>query len=70
MIDLLEQSMTGGAVRALRKRAAAQREKAALGITPGVEKYPEVLVIASEAAAALRIAADLAAIANEIGGDL
>jgi hypothetical protein len=70
MIDLLEEAMIGGAIRGLRKRSEAQRQKAELGITVGIEKYPDVLIITSEAATALRIAADLAAIADAIGGGL
>jgi hypothetical protein len=68
-IDTLEVAVKTGAIRALRTRSALQREKAALGITIGVEKYPNVRIVTSEAAAALRIASDLDAIANELANE-
>jgi hypothetical protein len=72
MADLdsaFELAVKAGATKALRARASAQREKAATGITNGGEKFPNIRVIASEAAAALRIAADLDAIANELANE-
>ena len=61
-----EDAIIAGAVSALRKRAAVQREKAALGITRAEPPHGDVLIIASEARAALNLANDLEEIADEL----
>ncbi len=65
MTDQLATAIAAGAASALRKRATAQRDKAALGIT----EADGVTVIASEAKAALNIACFLASLALEIEKD-
>jgi hypothetical protein len=69
-LDLLDVAVKAGAIRALQNRAVAKREEAASGITNGGEKYPNVRVTASEAAAALRISADLSSIADELEAEM
>ncbi len=63
--DPLEFAFLTGAVRALRNRAGALRQRAAPGVTK-LDRTPPVLVIASESAHALKIAGDFEAIANAI----
>jgi hypothetical protein len=64
--DALEIAVKAAAVRALRNRALAQREKGAPGVTNGEGRYANIVIVSSEAAAALRIAADLNSIADEL----
>jgi hypothetical protein len=59
----LVQAFTAGAVSALR-RAAAQRDKA----PTGVSSVGDTQIVTSEARAALNIAEDFAAIADELDG--
>jgi hypothetical protein len=69
MADLdsaLELAVKAGAIRALRTRAAAKREEARCGVTNGEGPNADVIIIASEARAALNIANDLAEIADEL----
>jgi hypothetical protein len=63
---ILERAIEDAAVRALRKRAAAKREEAATGITTGEGQHANVIIIASEARAALDIAQDWETIADEL----
>jgi hypothetical protein len=64
--DLLDLALKVGAIRALRARASAQREKAATGITNGEGRYANIIIVSSEARRALDIASDLGAIADEL----
>jgi len=61
----LQRAITSGAISALRKRAAAIRKHAASGVTM-IAGPPMTIVKASEAAHALKIAADLNAIADHL----
>jgi hypothetical protein len=64
--DPLATTFLAGAIAALRKRAAVQREKAAALITVIECRGAPVTVVPSEARVPLRIAADLESIAEEI----
>jgi hypothetical protein len=64
--DPLERAVTVGAIAALRKRAEAQRQKAAEGSAPAGEKFPGVIIQSPEAATAMKIAADFDGIADEL----
>jgi hypothetical protein len=64
--DPIETAMRAGAVHALRKRAAAQRQRAADGSFPAGEHFPGVAIRSPEAALALRLAAGLESIAAAI----
>jgi hypothetical protein len=64
--DPLEAAIVASAVRALRRRAGAQSEKAAAGVS--LCGSPPVVIVASEARRALDIANDLDAIADELEG--
>ena len=63
--DDLEAAITAAAVRALRKRAAALRQRAADGV-PVLDRDPVVLVVESKAAHAFRIAHNWDLIAAEL----
>jgi hypothetical protein len=60
----LEEAFTAGAVSALRRRAAVQRDKA----STGVSTVGDTQIVSSEARQALNIAGDLEAIAGELLG--
>jgi hypothetical protein len=68
--DALEIAVKVAAVRALRNRALAQREKAAFGIAKAEPPHSGVIVVSSEARAALNVAADLDDIANELEAEV
>jgi hypothetical protein len=55
-----------GTVQALRKRAAAQRQRAADGTLPAGAHAPGLMFRSPEAALAARLAAGLESIASEI----
>jgi len=63
-VDQLEAEILTGAVRALHRRAAAIRQRAALGVTR--LDRPPVVIVTSESATALRIARDFDEIAAQI----
>jgi hypothetical protein len=65
MTDPLEAEIVTGAIRALRRRAEAIRERATPGVTI-LDRRPPVRIITSESATALRIAKDFDAIADAI----
>lgn len=65
-LDAIERAIGTGAVHALHKRAAAQRQRAADGTATIDAHSCDVTLRSPEAALALRLAADLAAIADEI----
>jgi hypothetical protein len=66
MTDALEADILAGAVRALRRRAALLRKKAASGVTV-VDGYRRpVLIVTSESAHAFKIAKSF----DEIAADL
>jgi len=66
ILDAIETAFHSGAVQALRKRAALQRQRAADGITPAGEHAPGLMLRSPEAALALCLAAGLESIAAEI----
>ena len=65
MIDEIEEAVVAGAVRALRRRAARQRQRAADGTVQGARR---AIVRTGEAAIALRIAEAFEAAAVELAG--
>jgi hypothetical protein len=65
MIDEIEEAVVAGAIAALRRRAARQRQHAADGTVQGARR---VIVRTGEAAVALRIAEALEAAAVELAG--
>jgi hypothetical protein len=64
--DALEVAICAGVVHALRRRAAAQRGKAAAGIIPAGEHFPGILIRSPEGALALCLAAGLERIAEDL----
>jgi hypothetical protein len=69
MLDPLEAAICAGAIAALKSRASAQREMAAIGVSVVVHNEHPVTVITSEARAALKIAHDLEDIAAELAAE-
>jgi len=65
-LDAIETAIRGGAVQALRKRAAMQRQRASNGTMPAGEHAPGLMLRSPEAALALCLAAGLESIAAEI----
>ena len=65
-LDAIETAIRGGAVQALRNRAAAQRQRVAGGTTPAGEHAPGLMLRSPEAALALRLASGLESLAAEI----
>jgi hypothetical protein len=63
-VDPFESAMLSGAIRALRRRANAIRQRAAPGVTR--LDRPPVVIVTSESAHALRIAKDFEAIADSL----
>ena len=66
MSDALEVAIRAGAVRALRRRAAAQRGTAAAGIIPAGEHFPGIVIRSPEGALANNLADGLERIANDL----
>jgi hypothetical protein len=66
--DALETAISAALGAAVRRRAAAQRQKAADGTSAVGDKFPQIVARSPEAALAGRLAVDLDAIADEIGG--
>jgi hypothetical protein len=66
-VDPFETAVLAGAINALRRRAAAIRARASVGVTV-LDRRPPVRIVTSESACALRIAKDFDAIADEIEG--
>jgi hypothetical protein len=70
MSDRLESAIDAairdGAVRALRKRAKVQADRAAIGEIPAGDKYPGVIIRSGESAIASSLCAALSAIADEL----
>jgi hypothetical protein len=64
MTDPFEAAIAEAAIRALRRRANAIRQRAAPGVTR--LDRPPVVIITSESATALRIAKDFEAIADSL----
>ena len=65
-LDSIELAIRAGAVRALRTRAARQRQKAAGGIAVAREQFSNVIVRSPEAAMAANLADAFERIAAEI----
>jgi hypothetical protein len=65
-LEAIDAAIRAGAVAALRKRAQSQRERAADGATAPGAKFPGVVLRSPESAHALRIAADLEQIADDV----
>lgn len=65
-LNAIDAAVTAGAVRALRNRSVAQREKAMPGVTNDEGRYANIVIVSSEARAALNIANDLEEIAAEL----
>ena len=68
-LDAIETAIHSGAVQALRKRAAMQRQRASNGTMPAGEHAPGLMLRSPEAALALCLAAGLESIAAEIEAD-
>ncbi len=66
MSDAIETAIRAGAARALRKRAAVQRGKAAAGIIPAGEHFPNIVIRSPEAALANDLADGLERIASDL----
>jgi hypothetical protein len=66
----LEAEILTGAVRALRRRAAAIRERAAPGVTRLESYRPPVVIVTSESAHALRIARDFYSLADSLESEV
>jgi hypothetical protein len=64
-VDPLEDAIAAGAVAALRRRAAAIRVRASVGVTV-LDRRPPVRIVSSESATALRIAKDFDRIADDL----
>jgi hypothetical protein len=65
--DDFDLAATSGAVKTLRRRAAAIRKRASSGVTV-IDGPPMTIVKTSEATHAFRVAADLDAIADRLAG--
>ena len=64
--ETLETAIRSAAVRAVRKRAEAQLEKAKGGSFPAGDQFPGVMIRSRQAATAAALATGLAAIADEL----
>jgi hypothetical protein len=64
--DPIETALRSATVRAIRKRAAAQRQRAVDGTVAAGEQFPGVMIRSRQAATAAALATGLAAIADEL----
>ena len=62
----IELAVLAGATRALRARAAVQRQKAADGTSSAGERHPNIVIRTGEAAVAGRLASAFELLAGEI----
>jgi hypothetical protein len=64
--DVLEVAIRAGVSRALRKRVAVQRGKAAAGIIPAGEHFPGIVIRSPEGALANKLADGIEQIAESL----
>jgi hypothetical protein len=69
VLSEIELAVRVGAAKALKARAAVQREKAADGTSTAGEKYPDVVIRTGEAAVAARLADEFERVAAEFDGE-
>jgi hypothetical protein len=66
----IELAVRAGAAKALKARAAVQRQLAADGTSTAGEKYPHIVIQTSEAAVAGRLASAFELLAGEIESEV